>query len=116
DRAGGRRDRRAQRPKLRRGPRRACAGDSARPARGARGGGAGGAVARGAGGGLRHRLSRQRLRRAGGGLMAANRVLVTLAHIYDREAPYLRRLESAGQIGRASCRERVESWVGWGSE
>ncbi len=28
--------------------------------------------------------------------MAANRVLVTLAHIYDREAPYLRRLESAG--------------------
>ena len=32
--------------------------------------------------------------------MAANRVLVTIAHIYGREAPYLKRLEAAGHVTR----------------
>jgi phosphoglycerate dehydrogenase-like enzyme len=52
--------------------------------------------------------------------MRANRVLVTVPHLYDREAPYLRRLESAGlevvrRIGKArklSENELIEALPG----
>src|SRR5581483_2206308 len=38
--------------------------------------------------------------------MGANRVLVTVAQIHDREAPYLRRLEAAGlEVVRAKGRQ-----------